>query len=196
MKRAQCKELTHLVDSTSIDFTSVSRSINKRGIDWDKDGLSIAYNWSLPQDQTIVDTSYVTVKLNEAYVNNSVRYSGHATWELLHGLTEFYLDIDKSIHHYADMEVALAGPWSDTFSWTPEALSYAVLEIPGIISLGPAASITVGAKVSAVGEVGLSGQFTSQMPNGTIHIDFVNWDQSCSFPAPHSPLHLFLGTNK
>lgn len=178
--QAEKSDVASTASSTSIDFTSVARSVNKRGISWDKDGLSFGYNWTLPSNQTIIQTDYLTMQLNEGQVNNSVRYSGHATWDLFGGITEFYLDLDKSLYHYADIEIAVMGPVSDTYDWTPELLSYAVLEIPGIISLGPAASISFGVTLATVGEVGFAGQFTTQMPNGTVHIDFVNWNESYS----------------
>lgn len=126
-----------------------------------------------------MDTDYVTVKLNEAYVNNSVRYSGHTKWELLHGVTEFYLDVDKSIQHYADIDVTVKAPYSTSWTWSPAALSYSVIDIPGIISLGPSAGISFGGAVSANAAVELTGDFTSKIPHGTTHVDFVDWNSSC-----------------
>lgn len=173
--------LNHILGATEIDFTSLASadSVDKRGIHWNSEGLSIAYNFSIPSHQTIINTEYVTVVVNEASVNNSVRYSGHAKWELLHGVTEFYIDIDKSVYHYANLEIGVTGPWSKTWSWSPVGLTYSVLDIPGIISLGPSAGISFGGEIKAAVEGKISGEFTSQMPNGTVHIDFVNWDSSC-----------------
>lgn len=122
--------------------------------------------------------------MNEAYVNNSLRYSGHAKWELFKGVTEFYLDINKDIFHYADMNVTIKAPWSDSVSWSPAFLNYAVIDIPGIISLGPAAGISIGASISAAAALEITGDFTSSMPNGTIHIDFGNWGSSCEYLPP------------
>lgn len=155
--------------------------MEKRGINWNSDGLSIAYNYSIPSDQTIVSTDYVTVVVNEAYVNNTVRYSGHAKWELLKGVTEFYIDLDKSVNHYASMEIDVTGPWSKSWTWSPAGLTYSVLDIPGIISLGPSAGISFGGQIKASAEGKVNGEFTSTMPNGTVHIDFLNWDSSCEY---------------
>lgn len=171
-----------------IDFSNVARvsngddddSLEKRGVSWNDDGLTISYNYSIPSDQTIVDTDYVTVKVNEAYVNNSVTYAGHVKWELFKGVTEFTIDVDKSVYHYADMEVTLKGPYSQSWSWSPDALSYSVLDIPGIISLGPSAGVSFGGAISAEVAGTVSGQFTSQMPNGSVHVDIVDWGQSSS----------------
>lgn len=136
-------------------------------------------NYSLPSGFTILDTDYVKVALNEAYVNNSVRYSGHTKWELLHGVTEFYLDVDKSIQHYADMDVTVKAPWSTSWTWSPATLSYSVIEVPGIISLGPSAGISFGGSISADVAVAITGDFTSKIPHGTTHVDLVNWGSSC-----------------
>lgn len=143
--------------------------------------MTIAYNYSIPSDQTIVDTDYVTVVVNEAYVNNTVRYSGHAKWELFKGVTEFYLDVNKDIDHYADLDITVKAPWSDSWTWTPASIAYSVIDIPGIISLGPSAGISFGGSISTAVAGEISGTFNSAMPNGTIHVDFVDWDSSCKY---------------
>lgn len=171
-----------------------ANAVEKRAINWSEDTLTIAYNYSLPSDQTIVDTDYVTVKINEAYVNNTVSYSGHAKWELFKGVTEFYIDIDKSVNHFANLEVDVKGAYTKSWTWSPDALSYSVLDIPGIISLGPSAGISFGGAVTAAAQGSIAGDFTSSMPNGTIHMDFVDWDSSCQYsvlgccPPPPIPV--------
>lgn len=172
-----------IAGSTSIDFNSLastSSSVDKRGISWSDDSLTIAYNYSIPSDQTIVDTDYLTVIVNEAYVANSVTYSGHAKWELLKGVTEFYIDVDKSVDHYANMEVDIKGSYTKSFTWSPDFLTYSVIDIPGIISLGPSAGISIGGAVTAAAGGKVNAEFASRMPNGTVHVDFVDWDASRS----------------
>lgn len=154
--------------------------MEKRGITWNDEGLTIAYNYSIPSDQTIVDTDYVVVKVNEAYVNNSVTYNGHVKWELFKGVTEFYIDVEKSVKHYADMDITLKGSYTKSWTWSPSALSYSMIDIPGIISLGPSAGISFGGSITAGAAGTVTGQFTSAMPNGTIHVDLTNWDDSYS----------------
>lgn len=141
--------------------------------------MTIAYNFSIPSDQTIIDTSYVSVVVKEAYVANTVTYSGHAKWELFKGVTEFYLDVNKDINHYADMDITVKAPWSDTWTWAPDALSYSVIDVPGIISLGPSAGVSFGGTISATVAGEITGDFSSTMPNGVIHVDFVDWGSSC-----------------
>lgn len=178
-----------LADSTVIEFSNIARASNtnddsedleKRGIDWNDDGLTIAYNFSIPSAQTIVDTDYVSVTVNEAYVNNSVTYAGHVKWELFKGVTEFTIDVDKSVYHYADVDVTLKDSVSTSYTWSPDALSYSIIDIPGIISLGPSAGISFGGSVSAAAGGSVNGQFSSNMPNGSIHIDVIDWDSSTS----------------
>lgn len=119
--------------------------------------------------------------VKEASVSNTVKYSGHAKWELFKGVTEFYLDVNKDIYHFADIDITVKAPWSNTWSWAPTALSYSVIDIPGVISLGPSAGISFGGTISAAVAGGVTGNFTSSMPNGTIHVDFVDWGSSCEY---------------
>lgn len=181
--QAEKSDVASTAQSTVIDFNNVAKAsdtndVEKRGITWNDEGLTIAYNYSIPSDQTIVDTDYVTVKVNEAYVNNSVTYAGHVKWELFKGVTEFTIDVDKSVYHYADLEVTLKGSYTKSWTWSPDALSYSLLDIPGIISLGPSAGISFGGAITAGVAGTVSGQFTSSMPNGSIHLDVVSWDDS------------------
>lgn len=137
----------------------------------------------------------MTVVVNEATIANSVSYSGHAKWELFKGVTEFYIDVDKSIYHYADIDVTVKAPWTDTWSWAPDALSYSILDVPGIISLGPSAGVTFGGKFTAAAAGSVTGQFTSEMPNGTIHMDFKDWDSSCTNLKKKAPFLLWTITD-
>ncbi|KAK7731535.1 hypothetical protein SLS53_008775 [Cytospora paraplurivora] len=169
-------------NSTEINFINTATpasGIETRGINLDKDGLSIAYDYST-SEQTIINNDYVTVVLHEAQVNNSVTYSGHVKWEPLDGVTEFTIDIDKSIWHHANLTFEISSKWTDTLSWAPSPLTYSLIDIPGILSLGPSAGITFGGEIIA--EVGgsVNADFTSSIPNGTIHLDFINWDDSTS----------------
>jgi hypothetical protein len=154
--------------------------VDKRGISLNKEGLTIAYDWALPEDQTIVDTSNVKIKLNQAEVNNSVTYAGHVKWNLFKGVTEFTIDVDKSMYHHANVTIEIDGVYDHSWSWSPAGLSYSYIDIPGILSLGPSASVSIGGEVKAAvgGEVTID--YTSSIPNGSIHLDMVNWDQSTS----------------
>lgn len=162
-------------------MATATNRVDKRGISLDKEGLTIAYDWALPEDQTIVDTSYVKIQLNQAEINNSVTYAGHLKWHLLKGVTEFTIDIDKSMHHHANVTIEVDGVYDQSWSWSPAGLTYSMIEIPGILSLGPSAGVSIGGEVTAKVGGAVTVDFTSAMPNGSIHLDMVNWGQSTSY---------------
>lgn len=170
--------------STDINFNSVATATNqvdKRGISLNKEGLTVAYNWSLPSDQTIVDTTYVKIQLNQAEINNSVTYAGHVKWELFKGVTEFTVDMEKSMHHHANLMIEVDGVYDQSWSWSPPGLTYSMIEIPGILSLGPSAGAKIGGEVKASAGGAVTVDLTSAMPNGSIHLDMVDWSQSTSY---------------
>lgn len=154
--------------------------IDKRGITLNKEGLTLAYNYSTPSEQTIFSDDHTTIVLHEAQVNNSVTYSGHVKWKLLSGVTEFTIDIDKSMWHHADLTFAVDAKLAQTWSWAPDPLTYSFIDVPGILSLGPSAGISFGGSITAEAGGSVKADFTSSMPNGTIHLDFINWDESTS----------------
>ncbi|KAI3399309.1 hypothetical protein diail_7264 [Diaporthe ilicicola] len=182
--KAEKSDVHSTSESTEINFNSVATATNqvdKRGISLNKEGLTIAYNWSLPSGQKIVDTDYVKVQLNEAEINNSVTYAGHVKWELFKGVTEFTIDIDKSIVHHANLTIEIAGVHDQSWSWSPAGLTYSMIDIPGILSLGPSAGVSIGGEVTAKAGGAVTVDLTSATPNGSIHLDMVDWSQSTSY---------------
>ncbi|KAJ0116173.1 hypothetical protein J7T55_005119 [Diaporthe amygdali] len=182
--KAEKSDVYSTANSTEINFNSVATAtgqVDKRGISLNKEGLTIAYDYALPSDQTIVDTTYVKIQLNQAEINNSVTYAGHIKWELFKGVTEFTIDIDKSMRHYANMTIEVDGVYDQSWTWSPAGLTYSLIEIPGILSLGPSAGISFGGEVTASVGGAVTVDFTSAMPNGSIHLDMVHWDQSTSY---------------
>lgn len=181
---AEKSDVYSITDSTEINFHSVAIAtspVDKRGISLNKEGLTIAYDWVLPENQTIVDTQNVKIQLNQAEVKNSVTYAGHLKWKPFEGVTEFTIDIDKSMYHHANLTIEIDGVYDKSWSWSPVGLSYSMIQIPGILNLGPSASVTIGGEVTAMVGGAVTVDFTSQMPNGSIHLDMVNWGQSTSY---------------
>ncbi|CAN8095221.1 unnamed protein product [Discula destructiva] len=152
---------------------------NKRGLHWTEKGLTMAYNFHVSPATTIVDNTFVNVILKDAQFKNSVKYSGRASWKLRKGVTEFYIDIEKSMFHHMEWDVKIKAPLNDSFSWAPPALEYSSIHIPGIIKLGPAAKVSIGASFSSAAFAELTGAFTTSMDNGKVHIDLRHWKSSC-----------------
>lgn len=117
---------------------------------------------------------------NQATVNHSVTYGGYIKWTLLEGLKEFTFDMDKSVSHHTNLTIDVTGKYDDTWTYTPPVLSYAVVDIPGIFSLGPAMSVAIGGELTIAGTVSVDAVFDSSMPNGTVHLDFLNPSNSAS----------------
>lgn len=89
------------------------------------------------------------------------------------------MDFHKSLQNSVDIEVKVTGPVRESYSWKPVGLTYGAIDIPGIITLGPSASISFGGKVVTKGACDLKGSFSSSTPNGKTHLDLINWKDSC-----------------
>lgn len=59
-------------------------------------------------------------------------------------------------------------------------MTYSLIHVPGILSLGPSAGITFGGEIIAEAGGSVNADFTSSIPDGTIHLDLIHWDDSTS----------------
>lgn len=154
--------------------------MNKRAFNL-KDGLTLHYDYKLPAPKAIFETNFmrkVVVNLKEAEINNTIRFTGHAKWKAYRGVQEFYLDFHKSLHQKVKIDIKVKGRARLKYAWKPVSLTYGAISIPGIITLGPTASITFGGKLVASGPVNVKGTFQSTTPNGMTRIDLLNWGKS------------------
>lgn len=113
----------------------------KRGITVDKDGLTVSNHIVLDPGIAVLDVSdYVYVTADHAEINSSVTYSGslkYSTSEFK--VTEFTFDITKNVYHDIILTFEFFAPYTYEFGFEVAPLSYYIVDIPGIISLGPCA---------------------------------------------------------
>lgn len=145
---------------------------DKRSIAISTNGVEIAGNLSLPEDTTLFSAEpYVTITADEAYLGASVTFSGYLEYTILTlKLNELYFDIDTTMA--AD---------------SPDALSFSLINIPGIILVGPALVFGVGVDLYAGGAVNITTHLGFEMTDGNVHIDFV--DESETSVSGWTPSH-------
>lgn len=184
MEEIHGEQKTHwLADSTDINFNNVATpasEVDKRGINFDKEGLTVAYDYTVPAEHPIFIGNVATITVHEGQFNNSATYGGHIKWELLDGVTEFTIDMEKTMWHHVDLTVRVAAKMNDTWSFGPDPLMFSAIDVPGILSLGPSAGVSLAGTIISEAGVSVTADVTSSMPKGSVHLDFINWDQSTS----------------
>lgn len=61
--------------------------------------------------------------------------------------------------------------YNNTFSYAAPALSYSFVNVPGILSLGPAVTFAIGAEVAASAAVDITTTVSVGLADGNVHVD-------------------------
>lgn len=173
--------LTYVTDSTEIVFSSVPISSPKRdSVKWDSNGLKISNTLSLPKHTTLFKQDpYIEVSADSGEINTQVTLSGKLSYSVSHAkLNTLSFDITGSIAADLALSLDIKAPYKHTFSYEPLPLAYNLIDVPGIIKLGPALAFKIGADVGAEAGVHVASHLSTKLDKGNFHIDFINTDQS------------------
>lgn len=166
----------------SISFENLPTSeysSKKRGISYDEDGLAISSDVTLDPNLDILAIDQVTVTANHVEVSSTVTYSGslkYSIWDFK--VTEFTFDVTKSTYHDLSLTLDFTAPYVYELGYDITPLAYYLVDIPGVLTLGPALSFGVGVNFTVEAELTVTADISSRVENGSIHIDLVNPDQS------------------
>lgn len=160
--------------STEISFSSVPIANAKRDITWDPSLLNISSSLALPGSTTLFSYApYVTVTADHGELSSSVVLSGYLRYSVAElKLEELYFDFDTSVSASLGLTVDIEAPYSTTATYTAPALSYSIIDIPGIITLGPALGFAIGVDLAASAAVSVSADLQASIDDGNIHVDF------------------------
>ncbi|KAH7012694.1 uncharacterized protein B0I36DRAFT_389618 [Microdochium trichocladiopsis] len=89
-------------------------------------------------------------------------------------LKQLYVDIDSSIDASVGVTVAAQAGYRDSFTYNPGDLSYMIVNVPGIISLGPELLFAIGLDPDVAAGVTVTGSAGAGLKNGRVHFDFLN----------------------
>lgn len=131
---------------------------------------------ALPAATTIYSYSpYLTVTADAASISSDITFSGYLRYNfLLFKLEDLYFDIDTSLDANVELSAAVTAAYSTTVAYTPTALSYSLVSVPGILTLGPEVTFAIGANITASAAVNVSTTFGLSIADGNVHLDAVN----------------------
>lgn len=89
-------------------------------------------------------------------------------------MEDLYFDLDT--HFSADVALAadVAAAWSRSILYDPDTLTYTLVEVPGILSLGPGLSFAVGVDVDTSAAVAVRAGAGIAIPAANVHLDFLD----------------------
>ncbi|KAH7347453.1 hypothetical protein B0T11DRAFT_322196 [Plectosphaerella cucumerina] len=191
---AEKKDVASTAANTAITFEGVPaakkrqtvsrRVLNERGITINEKGLNIAGTIGLPRNTPIYSfPPYLEVSADSAEITASVTFSGFLDYDVLGGkLKELYVDIDSSIDAEVGVTVAVTAEYRDSFTYVPGELSYMIIDVPGIITLGPELLFAIGLDIDVAAGVTVTGSAGAGLQNGRVHLDFLDTNKTSFTP--------------
>ena len=170
----------HPLDSLEITFSSIPVPQSRRAITFDPNGFTISNSLSLPAPVTLASLDpFVSVVANKADLTASITLSGHIKYSLLKAhLDELSFDLDASTSADVGLTAEIKAAYKTTAKFAPPALTFSFVNVPGIVSIGPALAFAVGADLGASASASITADLGVAIPAGNVHLDFLDASKS------------------
>jgi hypothetical protein len=130
---------------------------------------------ALPETTLYTYSPYLTVSADAASFNSNVTFSGYLKYNwLAFKLEDLYFDIDADFVADLTLSAEVTSAYSATFSYSPSALTYSLISVPGILELGPELTFAVDAEVSASEAVTITAGVGIELADGNVHLDLLD----------------------
>jgi hypothetical protein len=144
--------------------------------------LTVAPSWSLelakavPQHTTLfTDGKHIDITAEEAWFSTKVTFSGklkYNFWKFK--LQELYFDLDAVFDSSAVLSAQIRAAFQELVQYKPDDLAYSLIDVPGVVSLGPGLAFGLSVNVKASAAVDLYVGADMALPAGNVHIDFLD----------------------
>ncbi|ORY10180.1 hypothetical protein BCR34DRAFT_486062 [Clohesyomyces aquaticus] len=178
--RSKSQTIAAAADMAEISFGGLAAApLSKRALVLDPT-FTLPVSYALPPDTTLYSyPPYLTVAADQAGFNAALTVSGYLKYSFLaFKLEELYFDIDTKFDASVTLTANIAAGYNSTFTYAPSALTYSFVNVPGIISLGPALKFAIGAQVAATGAVDITTDLGISLADGNVHIDALHQPSS------------------
>ncbi|POS72415.1 hypothetical protein DHEL01_v209196 [Diaporthe helianthi] len=160
----------------------------KRDIIVDPSKMTYSTSWPLASQVLYEYDPYLTVTAQSGQLDLSVGLSGYLEFDVDKlKLEALHVDFETSIKSDLVLELAAKAAYNTSFTYSPEGLTYSIVDVPGIISFGPELLFSVGAHLGVAAAVDVVLDLGAEVANGTAHIDFV--DQNATTAAGWEPTY-------
>lgn len=105
----------------------------------------------------------------------AVTFSGYLKYNwLTFSINDLYFDIDTDFSADLALSIDVTSSFDTTFTYAPDALSYSLISVPGILDLGPALQFAIGGEISVSEAVDLTTDVGMALADGNIHLDLLD----------------------
>ncbi|KAM0442136.1 hypothetical protein ACHAQK_004458 [Fusarium lateritium] len=172
---ASGQDLADIAESCEMSFTSIPATTLKKRLTLNP-SLSLNFGADLEKDTILFsEAPWVTIKAEEAEFSSTISFSGYAKYNFWRvKMEKLYFDLDT--HFSADIALSadVAAAWSKSILYNPDTLTFAIIEVPGILSLGPGVSFAIGVDVDTSAAVSVRAGAGVAIPSANVHLDVLD----------------------
>ncbi|KAF2705068.1 hypothetical protein K504DRAFT_440914 [Pleomassaria siparia CBS 279.74] len=188
------QDIAAVADVAEISFGGLEATpLGKRALVLDP-SFTLPVNYSFPRNTTLYSSApYLTIAADSADFGAQLTVSGYLKYSFLQfKLNQLYFDIDAGFDASVTLSASIGAGYNSTFIYAAPELSYQFVNIPGVLTLGPALTFSVGAEVASSAAVNLETTFSVGIADGNVHVDALN--KSASSTSGWKPTY-YIGSN-
>ncbi|KAI1486823.1 hypothetical protein F5X96DRAFT_688090 [Biscogniauxia mediterranea] len=178
---AERKDIHSAASTLEVDFSHLAaKHPYKRDITFQKDGLNMAGDISLPHDMKIFSVDPIfTATATKADLSDNITFSGYMKYHIHNNhLESMYFDFDASLTADLGFNFDFSAPFDRNLTFSPDALQLSTINIPKIMQLGPSLRWAIGVEVGASMTISVGTNVWAQIPDGHLHLDLVDSTQT------------------
>ncbi|KAF5662712.1 hypothetical protein FHETE_7818 [Fusarium heterosporum] len=166
------QKLDDIAESCEMHFTSIPATKLRKRFSLNP-SLSFDFGAGVEKDTVLFsEEPWVTIKAEQAEFSSTVSFSGYAKYNFWRFKMET-LSFDLDTHFSADIALSadVAAAWSKSILYDPDTLTFTVVEVPGILSLGPGISFAIGVDIDTSAAVAVIAGAGIAIPSANVHLD-------------------------
>ncbi|WYZ45016.1 hypothetical protein EsH8_VIII_000332 [Colletotrichum jinshuiense] len=176
---ASKEDLANIAGECEMSFSSLPAATLSKRLTLDP-SVSLTFAEGLA-DNTVLysDGQYVNITADEAWFSSTITFSGYLKYNFWgFKLEALYFDLDTTFDSAVGVSVDVAASYSHSLKYAPDALSYSLVSVPGIVELGPGVAFAVGLDFDVSAAVGVTAGLSVALPAGNVHLDLLHGDKS------------------
>lgn len=167
-------ELPDIAGGLEMSFTSLPAAQIMRRIDLDPE-YAIDFEESLDEGTTIFSSKDGELTAEKAWFSSTVTFSGRLKYNFWTAkLEELVFDLDAEFEASAVIAAQFDSAFSTGVVFSPDELAFSLVDVPGIIALGPGVAFGLSVDLDVKSATDLYAGVDVALPAGKVHIDFLD----------------------
>ncbi|KAG8670683.1 hypothetical protein FPOAC2_07468 [Fusarium poae] len=169
------QKLEDIAETCEMSFNSIPATKLQKRLNLNP-SLSLDFGAGLERDTVLFsEEPFVSIKAEQAEFSSTISFSGRAKYNFWKFKMEhLYFDLNTRFNADVALSADVAAAWSRSILYDPDTLTFSVVEVPGILSLGPGIAFAVGVDVDTSAAVAVRAGAGISIPAGNVHLDVLD----------------------